>query len=184
MPSVDELLERAESQIVDDILYIDIESRQIQVPSTEILFGVENDKKAERKVFRCSKKVGNGLDLENANIYINYQNANGEKDSYVVLDKKVENEDITFSWELGKNVTLYKGTLHFIVCAKWSKDGVVTNEWNTTLADGTSLQGLNADEQIQEEKKDILEQLLQMYEVNVKKTLVYNSIKRAIKLEG
>lgn len=184
MPSVDELLEQAESQIVDDTLYIDVESRQIQVPSTEILFGVENDKKAERKYFRCPKKVGNNLDLENANIYVNYQNANGEKDSYIVLDKKVENEDITFSWELGKNVTLYKGTIHFVVCAKWSKDGVVQNQWNTTLADGTSLQGLNADEQIQEEKKDILEQLLQLFESNVKKALVYNVAERAIKLEG
>ena len=184
MPSVDELLEQAENQLTDDTLYIDVESRQITVPSSEILFGVESDKKAERKHFRCPKKVGNNLDLENANIYINFQNANGDKDVYVVLDKAVEGDHINFSWELGKNVTLYKGTIHFVVCAKWSKDGVVTNEWNTTLAEGTSLQGLEADEQIQEEKKDILEQLLQLFESNVKKTLVYESVERIIKLEG
>lgn len=94
MPSVDELLEKAESQIVDDTLYIDVESRQIQVPSTEILFGVENDKKAERKYFRCPKKVGNNLDLENANIYVNYQNANGEKDSYIVSEIEDTKEEV------------------------------------------------------------------------------------------
>ena len=50
---------------------------------------------------------------------------------------------MTFSWQLSRKVTLYKGTIYFVVCAKKSSsDGNVTNEWNTTLASGRVLEGL------------------------------------------
>ena len=149
MPSVEELLNEAEAQsVTNDVLVVNVETREIEVPSTEYLFGVETDKKAERKHFRIPKKVGNGLDLENANIYVMYQNANGQKDLYVVTDKTVKGENVEFSWELYDNVTMFKGEIYFAVCAKWSSGGIVTNKWNTTLSRGMSLQGLDADEQV------------------------------------
>ena len=77
------------------------------------------------------------------------------------------------------------GTINFIVCAKWSTtNGVLKNEWNTTVASGISLQGLEADEQIKRDAKDILEQLLEIYKVNIRKELVYDKTNRTVTLEG
>ena len=82
MPSVEEALSNAEKimiQSIDDVITIDGETREIFIPESEKLFGVENDKKAERKYFSIPKIVGNNLDISKANLYINYQNANGGK---------------------------------------------------------------------------------------------------------
>lgn len=186
MPEIDELLNTELKEMSDDnVILIDVESRIIIVPESESLFGVESDKNSERKHFRCPRIVGNNLDIADANIYINYQNAGGAKDVYIVTDKTIQNEYVEFSWELYKNVTEYMGIINFIVCAKWSdSSGVIKNEWNTTVASGTSLQGLEADEQVKQDAKDILEQLLGMYKVNIKKELLYNKTNRTVTLEG
>lgn len=186
MASVDELLDTELTAMSNnDVMLIDVESRTIIVPESESLFGVESDKNSERKYFKCPRMVGNNLDIADANIYINYQNAGGAKDVYIVTDKTVQNEYVEFSWELYKNVTEYMGVINFVVCAKWSdSNGVIKNEWNTTIASGTSLQGLEADEQVKQDAKDILEQLLGMYKVNIKKELLYNKTNRTVTLEG
>lgn len=185
MYRVEELLNAVEIQnTIDDLITIDVETRQIQVPSSELLFGVENDKKSERKHFECPKNVGNNLDLTKANVYINYQNANGDKDIYVVQDVVEHGDNVAFSWELGKNVTQYKGEINFIICAKWSDKENVLNEWNTTLAQGTSLQGLEATQQLQDNYSDLLEQLINIIDTNIKKKLVYDKNKRNVILEG
>lgn len=185
MPTVDEMLEVAEQALVDDVLVIDAEKRTINIPATETLFGVESDKKSERKYFRCPRYVGNNLDMMKANLYVNYENAGGAKDVYIVTDKAQKGDNVEFSWELNDNVTEFMGTVSFVVCAKWStSSGVLTNEWNTTLATGTSLQGLEADEQVKHDSHDILEQLVSMYNVSVRKELQYNSQKRTVSLKG
>ena len=38
---------------VNDILVIDAEKRTINIPSTELIFGVITDKDVERKYFKC-----------------------------------------------------------------------------------------------------------------------------------
>ena len=187
MPSVEEALSNAEKimiQSIDDVITIDGETREIFIPESEKLFGVENDKKAERKYFSIPKIVGNNLDISKANLYINYQNANGEKDSYVVTDAHMVGDNIEFTWELYSNVTEYRGNISFIVLAKWSDSkGIVTNRFNTTLATGISLQGLDADEQVQRTQYDILEQLLHLYNVNVSKQLIYDKTNKSILLK-
>lgn len=69
------------------------------------------------------------------------------RDKYIVTDLATDGEDyVTFSWELSRKVTAYKGIISFIVCAiKTKSDGTITNEWNTTLANGIVLEGLEAD---------------------------------------
>lgn len=73
------------------------------------------------------------------------------RDKYIVTDLATDGEDyVTFSWELSRKVTAYKGIISFVVCAiKTNSDGTITNEWNTTLANGIVLEGLegNATEQ-------------------------------------
>lgn len=48
---------------VNDILMIDPETRTINVPDSERLFGVQSDEKAERKYFKCPKIVGNNAEV-------------------------------------------------------------------------------------------------------------------------
>lgn len=89
-------------------------------------------------------------------LYINYQNANGQKYPYLVEDVQTDGDYITFSWLVSPNVTAYKGQIKFVVCAK----NGATTEWNTTLAEGTVLEGLEAAEEIVEKNPDIIEQIL------------------------
>lgn len=139
---------------------IDSETRTINVPSG-FLLGVESDEKVERIYFQCPKIVGDNVDLSQLRIYVNYQNANGDKDAHWCDDLQTDGDNITFSWLLDRKVTIYRGNVSFIVCAKKSNDdGTLTNEWNTTVAIARVLEGLEATEQIVEDNQDVIEQIL------------------------
>lgn len=151
-------LDNSENYEVD----INPETRIINVPEDFIL-GVESDEKAQRVFFTCPKIVGYDFDMSKASVYINFENANGEKDAYRVEDLNVneELEEVTFSWLLSRKVTAYKGQVNFIVCAKISNEnGIIQQEWNTTVATAISLVGLEAIAQIEQENYDILEEIL------------------------
>lgn len=174
MPSVEELLSVAEVDLtgtasaIDSRIEIDADTRIIQMMPQDELFGVESDEKSERKYFKVPKIVGNGIDLSKLQIRINYQNASkmpSGKDMYIVKDATVYNDEwVYFSWELSRKVTLYKGSIYFIVCAvKADSKGNITNEWNTTLAEGKVLEGLEVEtsQEQQYQASDYLEQLKQ-----------------------
>lgn len=174
MPSVEELLSVAEVDLtgtastMDNRIEIDADTRIIQMMPQDELFGVESDEKSERKYFKVPKIVGNGVDLSKLQLRINYQNASkipSGKDMYIVKDATVYNDEwVYFSWELSRKVTLYKGTIYFVVCAvKADSKGNITNEWNTTLAEGKVLEGLEVEtsQEQQYQASDYLEQLKQ-----------------------
>ena len=156
--TVEEALAALVVEPVNDIFEIDPETRVITVPASEKLFGVANDGNSERKHFRCPKIVGDNIDLSTMHLYINYQNANGQKYPYLVEDVQTDGDYITFSWLIGPDVVAYKGQIKFIVCAK-KGDGTIP-EWNTTLAEGTVLEGLEATDEVVERNPDIITQLL------------------------
>lgn len=156
--TLEEALEASGAEPVNDIFEIDQETRVITVPASEKLFGVANDGNTERKHFRCPKVVGDNIDLSTMHLYINYQNANGDKYPYLVEDVQTDGDYITFSWLIGPDVVAYKGQVKFIVCAK-KGDGAIP-EWNTTLAEGTVLEGLEAADEVVERNPDIITQLL------------------------
>ena len=171
MPSIEELLNEAEShmaaQPVNDVLEIDPETREISIPDSEIILGVETDQKAERKYFHCPKIVGNNIDLSALELYVVFQNASNKeegKDRYHVTDVKTTSDGyITFSWELSAKVTAYKGDVQFVVCAiKTDSSGVKQNVWNTTIAIGKCLIGLSSDMSASEEQSasDLYTQLI------------------------
>lgn len=110
----------------------------------------------ERKHFRCPKVVGDSIDLTTLHLYINYQNANGKKYPYLVEDVQPDGDYITFSWLISQDVVAYKGTVKFVMCAKKGTE----LEWNTTLAEGTVLEGLEATDEVVERHPDIIEQIL------------------------
>lgn len=171
MPSIEELLNEAEShmaaQPVNDVLEINPETREISIPDSEIILGVETDQKAERKYFHCPKIVGNNIDLSALELYVVFQNASNMeegKDRYHVTDVKTTSDGyITFSWELSAKVTAYKGDVQFVVCAiKTDSSGVKQNVWNTTIAIGKCLIGLSSDMSASEEQSasDLYTQLI------------------------
>lgn len=173
MPSVEELLSVAEvdantRSAMDSRIEIDADTRIIRMMPQDELFGVESDEKSERKYFKVPKIVGNGVDLSKLQLRINYQNASkipSGKDMYIVTDATVYNDEwVYFSWELSRKVTQYKGNIYFIVCAvKADSKGNITNEWNTTLAEGKVLEGLEVEtsQEQQYQASDYLEQLKQ-----------------------
>lgn len=185
MPSVEELLSVAEADAgtrntSDNRIEIDADTRIIRMMPQDELFGVESDEKSERKYFKVPKIVGNGVDLSKLQLRINYQNASkmqSGKDMYIVTDATVYNDEwVYFSWELSRKVTQYKGNIYFIVCAvKADSKGNITNEWNTTLAEGKVLEGLEVEtsQEQQYQASDYLEQLKQQlleYSKEIKNT--------------
>ena len=151
---------------VNDILVIDAEGRITNIPSTEVLLGAETDMDVERKYFKCPRIVGDNIDLSKLQLRVNFQNANGDRDRYIVQDVKVNGQYIEFSWVLSHKVLAAKGEVLFTVQAvAAAADGVLKNRWNTTLAKGTVLESLVIDDLDyieEEEARDILMQLLQM----------------------
>lgn len=159
--TLEEALEASGAEPVNDIFQINPENRTITVPESEKIFGVSHDGNTERKHFRCPKIVGDNIDLSTMHLYINYQNANGKKYPYLVEDVQTDGDYITFSWLIGPDVVAYKGQVKFIVCAKKAdSSGNLVNEWNTTLAEGTVLEGLEAADEVVTRNPDIIEQIL------------------------
>lgn len=163
MSEIQDLLNASTQDMVDDYLIIDDNSREIYVPSGELLFGVTSDEKTERKYFQCPRIVGDNVDLTQYQLYINYQNANGEKDKYIVNDVKVVDDNITFTWLLSRKVTEYQGNISFIVCARnVDSSGNITNEWNTAIATGTCVVGLEVDDLTPGEQEQARDYFLQL----------------------
>ena len=167
MPTVDELLnvelfaETGDAKENDTYCVINPETRTIEIPDRYSLLGVESDEKAERIWFQCPKIVGDNIDLSQLQIRVNYQNANSQKDQYIVTDVQSEGDNIIFSWLLSRKVTAYRGSVSFILCAVKVSGETIQNEWNTTLATSQVLEGLEVDTpEPTEEQSDVITQLL------------------------
>lgn len=159
--TVEEALLASATGTADEIFEINADTRSITVPKSEKIFGVESDQNVERKKFRCPKIVGDNIDLSALQLYINYENGNGEKDAYMVQDVSVDGNYIAFSWILSRNVMAYKGTVKFIVCAKRvDSSGNLSSEWNTTIAEGTVIEGLETVPYIAGNNSDVIGYLL------------------------
>lgn len=153
-----------------DICTIDAKTRDIFVPSTIVVGGVQSDKNAERIKFSCPKIVGDNLDLSKFSVRINFENVSSVdfnvsiKDQYICDDVAVDGENVTFSWLIGRNAARYMGTVRFIVCAvKTDSDSNISVEWNTAIAEVPVLEGIEIDQpQIGQEEKDVINQLLDL----------------------
>ena len=99
------------------MIVINSNTRQFNVPGSDLVFGVTADSGSEVKHFQCPRYVGNNLDVAGCFVRINYRNANGEIDSYLVNDLAVDGDNVTFSWKLSPKTTMYKGNISFVMCA-------------------------------------------------------------------
>ena len=140
---------------------IDSNTREIIFLDNSECFGVEFDKNTQRIEFSCPKIVGDNLDLTKCTCRINYMNAKGFRDSYLIDDILVDGDNITFTWALKSKVTAGRGICLFIFCARQVNDnGVIEKEWNTTVAKASIKRGLETNSHIEEEYSDILESIL------------------------
>jgi len=163
--TADEVLQQMQALQSDNRAYcvIDPDTREISIPSKYQRLGVESDEKSERIWFQCPRIVGDNIDLSELQLRVNYQNANNQKDQYIVTDVQVDGDNIVFSWQLYRKVTAYQGSVSFIVCAVRVSGEIIQNEWNTTLATSQVLQGLEVENpEITEEESDVIAQLLQI----------------------
>lgn len=154
MATAEEILQTmAEVPESAPVCVIDPETQTIIVPPEYQLFGVENDKRTKRMYFQCPKIVGDNQDLsQNYQLFMNYQNANGDPDAYHIEDMEVDGDNITFSWLLEENVTKYRGNIQFAFGAIIPGDDAEDpdkNRWNTTInTDCTCLVGLKCTQQV------------------------------------
>lgn len=178
MPSIEELLsqdsndEYIDISPINDVITIDPETRTINLPASETLFGIEQEMDVERKYFKCPKIVGDNIDLSKHQIYIMYitaQDSGGvflpeeESESYYCNDVAVDETGnyITFSWLLSGNVLSKAGFIAFAVCAKHMNGDVLKTRWKTKPAVGTVLLTVpDGASHIAEAYPDIIAQLL------------------------
>ena len=137
-------------------------TRQFNIPGADLVFGVTDDSGSEIKHFQCPRYVGNNLDIASSFVRMNYRNANGEIDSYLVQDLSVDGNNVLFNWELTKKVTAYRGNINFVMCVV-GPDAKV--KWHTTLGRGQVLEGLEPDSaMIEQETADVVAQLIALVE--------------------
>ena len=144
-----------------DYFVVDNDFRSISIPQSKKILGVESDDDVNVLYFKVPRMYG-PIDLGDFSYRINYMNANQDLDMYLVTDKEVFDDYITFSWTVGRNACRYYGNVSFIVCARISDGGgTVTKEFNTAVHTLSVLRGLEVDtEAMYEEYQDIIEQLL------------------------
>lgn len=147
MASLDEVLSSmpdmgGEEDSALDFL-IDEHMRIIAVPDRGVVLGVEGDKDVNRVRFRMNRYY-HGADLSDFQIRINYQNADGNRNYFTVLEKTVEADAFSFIWTVAADATVAKGTVLFVVnCFTADPDGVVQKAYHTTLGVANVLEGLD-----------------------------------------
>ena len=151
-------------------LMINPETRNINVPDSEKLFGTRQDMGVERKYFKCPRIVGDNIDLSEHRIFVNYVPSKqdgtyyteDDVQSYWCKDLAVEGDYITFSWKLSENVMRKAGYIAFAVYAKVSdENGNLKTKWHTTIAIGNVLDTLPDGEEWITIYPDIVTQLLE-----------------------
>ena len=142
--SLDEALGMSLADEADENIHVDVNTRQITIPESQKLFGVESDADVEVKHIVIDGRYADGnRDLSELAWRVIYRNANKDT-SYYLIPSVVANENsIEMDWLIKRSVVAYKGTVDFILCAfATTSSGEVTPEWNSTLGQGIVLEGL------------------------------------------
>ena len=142
--TIDELFNLAQSRAAENVQFvIDENLRIISVPQTAAVFGVEYDKDVNTVGFMINRYYSE-VDLSEFAIRVSFENANNEMDFFDATDIVADESTVTFSWTMGASAFKYQGTIHFAVnFIKADADGTVQQAYNTTIAEGQCLVGLN-----------------------------------------
>ena len=149
----------------NETIIINDDLRTMDIPSSIVLLGVESDDDVNVIPFQMPKEYC-GYDLSTFSARINFMNANGVGDLYIVDDLAVDGDDpslMNFSWIVGRNACAYKGNTKFIVCLKkFDENQNVVQEFNTTVYSLPVLEGLETTEAVVQAYPDIIEKILTM----------------------
>lgn len=128
----------------DDAIHVNIETREVTVPESQKLFGVESDDSVEIKHIIIDGRYADGdRDLSKLTWRVIYRNAKKDSSYYLIPSIVVNENSIEMDWLIKRSVVAYKGTIDFIVCGfATDSSGVTTPEWNSTLGQGVVLEGL------------------------------------------
>ncbi len=147
-----------------DYIVINDDLRTMQIPESITLLGVESDDDVNKIPFQMPKEYC-GFDLSTFEARINYMNANGDGDIYIVSDLAADGDMMSFTWLVGRSACAYKGNTKFIVCLKlFDANSNVIKEFNTTVYSLPVLEGLETTEAVVQQNADIIEDILQKIE--------------------
>lgn len=149
---------------MDAYLIVDPDSRNITIPEIESAFGVYGDNNAERKYFKSPRIVGNGIDLTECYLYVNYISSS-TKIGQILCDVgdapngTATEDEIVFSWPITRNVLdkNISGEVFFAVQAKTKTGDTV---FTTRKAKGNCYESIEGTETVAEEYADIILQLI------------------------
>lgn len=151
-----------ETSYYDDLQFIvDEDLRTIAIPQRGKVAGVRSDKDVNRVAISINRYY-DGTDLSEFSVKINYVNANGQPNYFRVTDRKIDTDSLVLIWLLSSDVTAYKGNVVFAIQFYKADEGVITQEFNTTIATMVVLDGLQVEDYITPPDKVLLiEQLKQ-----------------------
>lgn len=146
------------------MIKIDVDKRYWQIPKEECFLGVESDDKVKILQFELSKnEFHDGLNFTDCNCFINYKNEDNDTIPYGITDMELQEDGtVTFTWQVSRGATIFKGNTFAVLCAKKVRDdGTITNEWNSRIGSFTVAKGLEPSSSITEVPEiDIISQLL------------------------
>ena len=146
------------------MIKIDVDKRYWQIPKEECFLGVESDDKVKILQFELSKnEFYNGLNFTDCNCFINYKNEDNDTIPYGITDMELQEDGtVTFTWQVSRGATIFKGNTFAVLCAKKVRDdGTITNEWNSRIGYFTVAKGIEPLSSIVEVPEiDIISQLL------------------------
>ena len=142
--SLDEALGMSLADEADESIHVDVNTRQITIPESQKLFGVESDADVEIKHIVIDGRYADGnRDLSKLAWRVVYRNAKKGSGYYLIPSVVANKNSIEMDWLIKRSVVVYKGTVDFILCAfATTSSGEVTPEWNSTLGQGIVLKGL------------------------------------------
>lgn len=151
MATADELLGTI-SDVTDEFLVVNLDTRIISIPTSITILGVESDDDVKHLKFKVPKQYGE-FDLSTFSIQVNFENADGEGDFYLVNDLAVSDDDtMTFTWLVDRPAFKRHGEVDFSLCMKkFDDEGVVVKELNTAIATLPVLKGLETTKAVVED---------------------------------
>lgn len=151
---------------VDKRFVINVTTRSISTPETNIPVLVQYDHNSEHITFEASRFVeGHDLSLCDK-VEVHYNNIGGRsrtsKGVYEVKDFRVDPRDdskVVFTWVLSEKATYYEGSLAYIIAFSCTNnDGELFYRWNTNVNEDLKVSsGIYNGEAVEEMYADVLE---------------------------
>lgn len=132
----------------DNIVVVDVTTRAISIPESEVNFGVAGDKNVETKHIRINGHVtASGLDLSKNFVWRVVGNNGGGGPFSDPIDITTLTSDgcIEMDWTPSPAAMARKGKLHFNVCGIEVDDsGVSLHEWHSEMGTGIAKENAEA----------------------------------------